>query len=137
MTSPLTTRTTCWASARVGAAIAAMMQAVAMMMRRCPLIPRRFEVKLSLLLCCGDQSHATRCDRGRRLLESRSPDRTQAYLEHVGLARCHIAAVGKVRVVLERHDEAVIDVSKAEAGLRQLAGLDVVADAAIDDPVLV
>src|ERR1700730_10739901 len=45
MTSPLTTSTTCWASARDGAANAAMTQAVATMMRPYPRrIPRRFGV---------------------------------------------------------------------------------------------
>src|SRR5215472_11593786 len=45
MTSPLTTGATCWARAREGAAVAAKIQAVAMMMWLVPLrIPRRIGV---------------------------------------------------------------------------------------------
>ena len=62
-------------------------------------------------------------------------ERAQAQLQHNLVGRRDVSTIRIVCNVIQGEDEAIVDIAKAEAGLVELFGVEIVAGAAQQHPI--
>src|SRR5262245_53438504 len=162
--SPLTTTTTCWAWTAVAASEAVSASRVAAnslrnvvkasnivtpstcsAMNPAPSVvraPRRSSPrsncprKTSARLMRAAERPGSRTESAGSRICARAPtERAQAHLHHIGVVDRYAAAIGIACNVVQGQDEAVVDISDADLGLRDRFGVNIVSRSPHQHPV--